>query len=171
MSRNTNQTLLSLPIEVIHRILDHLDSFDILISLHGVCAHLDAIIDNHVPYQVTVAFVSKHDRISMQSIAWVTVSDWTLRKDSSHTIFVVLNVFLVDLSTGTFITQPRLTIFPKIQCKRSDKNTVILVRASSFIYEQIDTFSYRRSQNSICMKSILDCKEYSAWLKHCERIP
>ena len=69
MSRNTNQTLLSLPIEVIHRILDHLDAFDILISLHGVCAHLDAIIDNHVPYQVTVAFVSKHDRISMQSIA------------------------------------------------------------------------------------------------------
>ena len=60
MSQNTNLTLLSLPVKIIHCILDKLGLFYILVSLHGVCTHLDAVINNYLPYQVTIAVVSKY---------------------------------------------------------------------------------------------------------------
>ena len=68
MSQTTDPTLLGLPIKIIHRILGNLGLFDILVSLHSVCAHLDAIIDNYLPYQVTTAFVLKY---SSRTSFWI----------------------------------------------------------------------------------------------------
>ena len=52
MSDNNTAFLTTLPIELIYRILDHLSSQDILLSVRNVCEQLNAITDVYPPYQV-----------------------------------------------------------------------------------------------------------------------
>ena len=52
MSQNLNSSLHTLPIESVCRILDHLEPFDILMSMRSVCSRLDAITDIYQPYTV-----------------------------------------------------------------------------------------------------------------------
>ena len=52
MSGSSSPSLLSLPIELIYRILDCLDHKVIFLSVSGVCQRLDVIIDTYHPYQV-----------------------------------------------------------------------------------------------------------------------
>lgn len=52
MSANVARSLHTLPIELVYRILDNLDRLTIFFSLGGVCARLNAIIDNYHPYRV-----------------------------------------------------------------------------------------------------------------------
>ncbi|CAM4791490.1 unnamed protein product [Rotaria magnacalcarata] len=46
-----NLSLVSLPIELVHRILDNLDDLTILMSLRNVCSRLNLIIDTYHRYQ------------------------------------------------------------------------------------------------------------------------
>jgi hypothetical protein len=41
-----------LPIELIYRIFNHLDLFNLLMSVRDVCTRLDQVIDIYQPYQV-----------------------------------------------------------------------------------------------------------------------
>ena len=52
--RNSKETLslLTLPIEIIYRILDELDHLSIVLSARGVCTRSDRIIDTYPHYQV-----------------------------------------------------------------------------------------------------------------------
>ena len=52
MSQNTTSSLLTLPVELIFRILDHLDFLNILTSVRGSCGRLNTITDAYYPYQV-----------------------------------------------------------------------------------------------------------------------
>lgn len=45
-------SLLTLPIELIYRILDHLDEWNILISVRDVCTRLNTIVETYHRYQV-----------------------------------------------------------------------------------------------------------------------
>jgi hypothetical protein len=56
MSHNTNPTLLTLPIEVVYRILDHLSPYNIFVAVRGVCTRLNLITDTYHPYQVNITF-------------------------------------------------------------------------------------------------------------------
>lgn len=56
MPQNTIPSLVALPVELIFRILDHLDFVDILISVRGVCGRLNTITDAYHPYQVKYVF-------------------------------------------------------------------------------------------------------------------
>ena len=56
MSHSNDSLLLSLPIELIYRILDRLEPFDILISVRDVCTRLDAITDTYGRYLVGSIF-------------------------------------------------------------------------------------------------------------------
>ena len=53
MSFSSNPSLLTLPIELVYRVLDHLNPSDILLSVRDVCTRLDAISDTYYPYQVS----------------------------------------------------------------------------------------------------------------------
>jgi hypothetical protein len=44
---------MSLPVELIYRILDQLEPVDILLSVQDVCIRLNAIIDAYDRYQVS----------------------------------------------------------------------------------------------------------------------
>lgn len=44
--------LQTLPIELIYRILDHLDEREIVLTARNVCQRLDSIIDTYYTYQV-----------------------------------------------------------------------------------------------------------------------
>ncbi len=50
-------TLATLPVEMIYRILDHLDTETIFLSLRNVCQRLNDITDTYHPYQVNYRFI------------------------------------------------------------------------------------------------------------------
>ena len=54
MSDIITHSILTLPIELVYRILDHLDNFDVLCSIRGVCERIDTIVDTYHRYQVNV---------------------------------------------------------------------------------------------------------------------
>jgi hypothetical protein len=56
MSHNIDPSLLTLPIELVCRILDQLDPLDILCCVRDVCTRINAITDTYLPYQVKVSF-------------------------------------------------------------------------------------------------------------------
>ena len=55
MSERSAPALLTLPIELVYRILNYLPSYDIFISAHNVCLKLNSIIDTYQPYQVSLS--------------------------------------------------------------------------------------------------------------------
>jgi len=54
MSCPTTPSLSTLPIELVYRILDNLNLFDIVVSAYNVCTRLNSIIDSYHPYQVNL---------------------------------------------------------------------------------------------------------------------
>lgn len=52
MSGDSTAPIMNLPIELVYRILNHLDPLEIMLSASGVCTKLDQIIDTYQPYQV-----------------------------------------------------------------------------------------------------------------------
>ena len=56
MAHNGSPSFLTLPIELIYRILDQLQPYDILVSVRNVCSRLDQTMDTYHRYQVTLAF-------------------------------------------------------------------------------------------------------------------
>jgi hypothetical protein len=56
MSHNVTPSLLDLPIELIYRILDHLEPKEIFLSVLNACQQINTIIDTYQPYQVNFVF-------------------------------------------------------------------------------------------------------------------
>ncbi len=52
-------SLLTLPIELVYRILDNLNNKTIFLSLSSVCTRLNTIINTYHPYQVNSSFITK----------------------------------------------------------------------------------------------------------------
>jgi hypothetical protein len=61
MFHNNTPSFLTLPIELIYRILDHLQLLDILLSVREVCSRLNVITDTYYPYQVNFTFIFYSD--------------------------------------------------------------------------------------------------------------
>jgi hypothetical protein len=57
MPEKTSLCLLTLPVELIYRILDNLDELTILLSIRNVCARLNAIINTYHRYQVKLCYI------------------------------------------------------------------------------------------------------------------
>ncbi|CAF1526189.1 unnamed protein product, partial [Rotaria sordida] len=51
MPTNIIPSLLTLPVELVYRILDHLDDWKILYSVRNVCQRIDAIVGTYPPYK------------------------------------------------------------------------------------------------------------------------
>jgi len=62
MSDKIIPSLLTLPVELVYRILDHLDVLNILFSMQNICTRLNRIIDSYHRYQVNFSFVSQKKR-------------------------------------------------------------------------------------------------------------
>jgi hypothetical protein len=63
MSNNIVPSLVNLPVELIYRILDQLDPFNILMSVRNVCTQLDQIIETAHAYQVKFAIRHGEDNV------------------------------------------------------------------------------------------------------------
>lgn len=50
--KDSMASIMILPIELVYRILNHLDLFEILVSMRNVCQRLDQIVDTYDQYQV-----------------------------------------------------------------------------------------------------------------------
>ena len=81
MSNKTTSLLLALPVELVYRILDHLDSLTILLSVHDVCTRLNAITETYYRWQVSFTFIFNHhlrritkDRRLPSSIVEISIS-------------------------------------------------------------------------------------------------
>ena len=61
MANSVTPSLITLPIESVCRILDHLDSVDILLSVRDVCSRLNATTDTYSPYTINTAIALPHN--------------------------------------------------------------------------------------------------------------
>lgn len=52
MANQIPHSLITLPIEVVYRILDQLDDFDLICTIPNVCQRLSVIIATYLRYQV-----------------------------------------------------------------------------------------------------------------------
>ncbi len=59
MSDNVILSLLTLPVELVYRILDNLDEVTILLSFRNVCTRLNIIVDTYYRYQVNFCIIFK----------------------------------------------------------------------------------------------------------------
>jgi hypothetical protein len=66
MSAKNPSTFLTLPVELIYRILDNQDATTILFSARDVCSRLNAIIDTYHRYKVTFYAICEIIFISMK---------------------------------------------------------------------------------------------------------
>lgn len=57
MSDNIFFSLHTLPVDLVYRILDHLDTETIFCALRNVCQRLNSITDTYRPYQVRFYFI------------------------------------------------------------------------------------------------------------------
>ena len=53
MSSQINLTFLTLPVELVYRILDYLDDWSLICSMRNVSTRINSIIDNYHRYQVS----------------------------------------------------------------------------------------------------------------------
>ena len=54
MSNKGTSSLLTLPVELVYRVLDNLDELTILLSVRDVCTRLNSITDKYHRYQVNI---------------------------------------------------------------------------------------------------------------------
>ena len=52
-------SLYTLPVEIVYRILDHLDNKSLFLSFRNVCTRLNNIIGTYHPYRVILTFIFK----------------------------------------------------------------------------------------------------------------
>jgi hypothetical protein len=57
MSNRITLSLLTLPVEIVYRILDHQNDFTIICSMRNVCQRLNKIVDSYHRYQVNLFFI------------------------------------------------------------------------------------------------------------------
>lgn len=57
MSDTIAPSILTLPVELVYRILDYLDNFNILCSIRGVCTRVNTIVDTYHRCQVNFFFI------------------------------------------------------------------------------------------------------------------
>jgi hypothetical protein len=60
-NNNTTPSLLTLPVELVYRILDKLDELSILLSVQNVCVRLNTIANTYHRYQVNFSFIFTSD--------------------------------------------------------------------------------------------------------------
>jgi hypothetical protein len=70
MSNKMTSSLHTLRVELVYRILDHLNEVSILLSCSNVCTRLDAILNTYHPYQVIFSFIIN----SYFHHVWITLS-------------------------------------------------------------------------------------------------
>jgi hypothetical protein len=61
-------SLHTLPVEIVYRILDHLDTFAILVSCRNVCEKLNDITDTYYRYRVILIFHFQAHTVLLLSI-------------------------------------------------------------------------------------------------------
>ena len=55
-SSKVMESLITLPVELVYRIFDHLDNLALLTAVRGTCTRLNAIVDSYHRYQVNLIF-------------------------------------------------------------------------------------------------------------------
>jgi len=58
MSNKSTSNFLTLPVELVYRVLDNLDEFTILCSMRNVSTRINTIVDSYHRYQVSFFFIS-----------------------------------------------------------------------------------------------------------------
>lgn len=52
MAVNSEISLHTLPVQLVHRIFNYLDDLDLFFTVRNVCTHLDTILDSYRRYKV-----------------------------------------------------------------------------------------------------------------------
>lgn len=83
MPNKMSPALHTLPVELVYRILDHIDEMTILLSCRHICTRLNTIIDTYHRYQVTIWDSSIFQKLLSIALILVRI-----------TLFLTLNVYV-----------------------------------------------------------------------------
>ena len=141
MSNKIIPSLVTLPVELVYRILDHLKPFDILVSARNVCTRLNKITETYHPYQVnfTVLLFSKAVIISKELLflndefSWIFL--WTMATDT----FTFRRMISVCLISWVF------SIYQYIY----DSMTRIYISISDFSKNQMTTENWTKIDTKV----------------------
>jgi hypothetical protein len=109
-------SLLTLPVELVYRILDNLHNETIFLSLSNVCTRLNTIINTYQPYQVNYSFIlqvslsssSKHCSLKKNAIFSSPLLYPIRSCVGIHThseVFVVIHYELIEYVTSVLPKQ------------------------------------------------------------------
>ena len=98
-------SLITLPVETVYRILDHLNDFTMFCSMPNVCSRMNAILNSYHRYQVHFFFISTSDFPHLQIIIQPhNISSlcsvffcWseTIRSNTKHLLFCCKPIILL----------------------------------------------------------------------------
>ena len=72
MSKFVMLSFLTLPVELVYRILDHIDDITLFCSIRDVCTRFNTIIDTYHRYQVNFNVIEIIDRVLFRFIKTIT---------------------------------------------------------------------------------------------------
>jgi hypothetical protein len=90
MSDKIISSLLTLPIELVYRIFDHLNDETIICSMRNVCARVNLIVDSYHRYQVNFSNMSKFNSYHLRNIC-STIRFLRKSSNSSYHFIQTLN--------------------------------------------------------------------------------
>ena len=120
MSVTPNASLLTLPIEILYRILDQLDIKDILLSFRNVCVHFRAITNNYNRYKIQLISTSPENdiRLICRMIRPEDVISCALTSTHSKSDHITsrIELFLSLIDIHQFTRLQSLDLFCKDDC-------------------------------------------------------
>jgi len=109
MYKEVTLCLLTLPIELIYRILDNLDELTILLSMRNVCTRLNAITDTYHRYQVMLSCFLSHIFIIFK-LKNSLIKFLNIRSNSSNKLKIYIDLHNTESGTGKF-ERTEITIY------------------------------------------------------------
>jgi hypothetical protein len=148
MSNNIIPPFLTLPVELVYRILDKLNQLTILLSVRNVCARLNVITDTYYRYQVNLSFIFKSEFHHLPNDAqFYSLLSWAIDQIEYHLMLLGLSIFFaletitkrniimlsyIQLSTGDFFVSDDSLI----AMLRSESHVAILNLQRIYIYTE-----------------------------------
>ena len=107
MSSNSLASLNDLPVELVHYIINYLDTQTVFVLLYEVCKRLKSIVESHHQYELDFCLISKTDFFILARIGLMFSGDFSSKPHFSPAIIVniTLSYFFTKIYILTFVEQ------------------------------------------------------------------
>ena len=111
MSDKVFPSLLTLPVELVYRIMDHLDDLAVLCSIRNVCRRINTIVDTYYRYQVNFSLIKYLSIRVMQTLTTLNLSGKRITDRKAQQIASTLKYSKVSLGLYLCILYAYLYVY------------------------------------------------------------